>query len=192
MAAKKKAPKELIDQRPVLEAEEEVLHPSTGPNLGPPPRQYTRALHERLCEELRKGQRAQGACARAGITVATFYDWVRKGKNGDPHLWEFAQDVEIAFNTAEANAVDAITKTFTEVRDDAKPDTENAKWMLERTRAEGYSKQVKTAVESQVKEFMIRLEAALPEAVFEQVLAVYLGQSPGSQLLESAHEPEAP
>lgn len=174
-------PKELLEARPALEGEE-VPHPTNGAYIGPPPRKYTRAVHERICDELRKGQRAQGACARAGITVSTFHEWIRRGKSGDPHLWQFAEDVEIAFNSAEAEAVDAITEGFRLGDDTGKKDTDAAKWFLERSRPDGFSKQVKTAVEGQIQQFMVRLEAALEPRVFEQVLAVYMGQAPNVEV----------
>lgn len=180
----KAPPKELLEQRAVLAEEIHVDHPmTTDKPMGPPPAKYTKALHERICEELRNGQRPQGACARAGITLATFHEWVRRGRNGDPWLYEFAQDVEIAYNTAEAVAVDTVVEAFT-TKDPELRDPDAAKWFLERARPDGYSKQVKTAVESQIKEFMLRLEAALDPKVFEQVLAVYLGQSPAAQFGE--------
>lgn len=183
-------PKELLEQRPALAFEENVLHPETTPTItGKPPAKYTRALHERICEELRKGQRPQGACARAGITTATFYEWVRKGKAGDPWLYEFAEDVEIAFNTAEADALDTVTQGFRET-DPEKKKPEDAKWYLERARPDGYSKQVKTAVEGQIKEFLQRLEHALEPALFERVLAVYLGQAPSGASQEMTLLPE--
>lgn len=176
----KRAPEELLRERPCLIGED-VPHPSTGDYLGPPPPKYTIAVHERIVEELKKGQLVQGACARAGITTAMFYDWIKKGKAGDPHLHGFAEDVEIAYNTAEADALEAVTEAY-KAGDPAVRDIENAKWYLERTRSGRFSKQVKTTVENQIQQFMMRLEAALEPHVFEQVLAVYLGQSPGLAL----------
>lgn len=169
-------PKELLSARPVLDGDPTVAHPDMGLPLGSPPRKYTRAVHERIVLELRKGQRPQGACARAGITLATFHDWVRRGKSGDPWLFEFAEDVEIAYNEAEAGLVDVITEA-TEDAEDKKTGVEAAKWLLERTRADGYSKQVKALVDKQIEGFMIRLEKALEPHIFEKVLAVYLGQA---------------
>lgn len=185
-------PKELLEQRPVLIGDESVVHPATHEVIaGKPPAKYTKAVHDRICEELSKGQRAQGACARAGITTATFYEWVRRGKEGDPYLWQFAHDVEIAINTAEADALDVVTDIGFRNPDPDARDVEKAQWFLERARADGYSKQVKTQVESQVRDFMIRLENALlplparmmtGSELFELVLAVYVGQTPSGIL----------
>lgn len=183
----------LLEQRPVLAGNEDVKHPLTNPIIGDPPRKYTLAVHERICLELSNGQRPQGACARAGITVATFYEWIRRGKAGDPHLFQFAEDVEIAFNTAEAKAVDVVAAGFKE-GDTANWDPERAQWFLERARADGYSKQVKTAVEGQIRQFLERLEAALEPALFERVLAVYLGQAPAAEVkrLSDTTPPQEP
>lgn len=187
---KRPAPQPLIDSRPALAQQDIVYHPTTGPGIGRPPAKYTRAVHDVICDELKKGQRPQGACAKAGITMATYYEWIRRGKAEDPHLWEFAQDVEIAMGLAEAKAVETIVESFTTTNIDLR-NPDNAKWFLERARPDGYSKQVKTLVDGQIKQFMERLEAALPAELFEQVIAVYLGQAapgalpPGTTVTES-------
>jgi hypothetical protein len=187
-------PKELLEQRPVLEGDPTVRHPEMGNmEIGPPPRKYTQAVHERICDELRKGHRAQGACARAGITTATFYNWIRMGKEGNPHLAQFVEDVEIAYNEAEANALDVVNEVMDDKSTEANPKLrlEAAQWKLERTRADGYSKQVKTLVDKQIEQFVGRLEAALVgrpakmmtgDQIFELVLAVYLGHSPAGEI----------
>lgn len=174
-------PKELLEQRPGLVGDDSVRHEAMGVKLGSPPLKYTKAVHDRICEELKKGQRPQGACARAGITLATFHNWVKKGKEGDPWLYEFAQDVEIAINWAEAEALDVITDGFNKEKP-TEIDPERAKWFLERARSDGFSKQVKQVVENQIQDFLLRLESALDAPTFERVLAVYLGQAPAAQI----------
>lgn len=177
---KKQPPEDLIAQRPVLEGDPSVVHPSMGTKLGSPPRKYTKAVHEVIVSELKSGQRPQGACARAGITLATFHDWVKRGKAGDPWLYEFAEDVEIAFNMAEANAVDVVHDVMAD--EDADTRLKAASYWLERARPDGYSKQVKTLVDKQIENFMIRLEEALDPALFEKVLAVYMGHAPAAEM----------
>lgn len=154
-----------------------VIDPLAPATQGKPPRKYTPAVHKVIVDELRKGQRPHGACARAGITLNTFHDWIQKGKNGDPWLAEFVEDVEIAYNSAEASMVDVLVEAAGD-REDRKNALDASKWLLERQRSDGYSKQVKTTVEKQIEQFLVRLEKALDPSVFEQVLAVYLGQSP--------------
>ncbi len=143
---------------------------------------YTQAVHDRICEELRRGQRPQGACARAGISKATFDNWIEKGLRGDPALIQFAEDVELAYNEAEAKAVDVVTSSGF----NGEMSADDVKWWLERARSEGYSKQVKTTVENQQAEFINRLERTLMNMpgrymtgpqVFELVLSIAAGQS---------------
>lgn len=174
-------PQELLEQRPGLVGDPSVRHEAMGVPLGDPPRKYTRAVHDVICAELEKGQRPQGACAKAGITMSTFHNWVKRGKEGDPWLYEFAEDVEIAINLAEHKALGVITDGFN-AEDPDKIDPERAKWFLERTRSDGFSKQVKQVVENQIQDFLLRLEAALDGPTFERVLAVYLGQAPTAQI----------
>lgn len=176
VTAMKKDKSKLAEARPILNVKPD-LYMAVGETLpkSNPPRLYSQAVHNLICDELRKGQRPQGACARAGVTMSVFRDWIRKGKMGDPYLYNFAKDVELAFNEAEANAVDAITSKINPSSENN--DIEAAKWWLERARPEGYSKQVKTAIDVQMKEFLLRLEEALEPHVFEQVLAVYLGEN---------------
>lgn len=170
-------PKELLEQRPALAFEEVVFHPETSPTITTkPPAKYTKALHERICEELKKGQSRQGAAARAGITAATLSEWIRRGQAGDPWLYRFAQDVDIAENSFEADAVAVVVDSFSST-DPNERDVEKAQWMLERTRPSRYSKQVRTAVENQIQQFLQRLEHHLDPETFERVLAIYLGQS---------------
>jgi hypothetical protein len=94
---------------------------------------------------------------------------MRAGRENDPHLWEFAQDVELALGCAEGVAVKVIQDNF-------KDNPEFAKWWLERARSDGYSKQVNMLVQSQLEEFLKRLEQGLSATEFEKVLAIYAGQ----------------
>lgn len=165
----KKAPPELEATRPAIAEQESVDHPSTGAPLGPPPRRYTLGLHTQIVELIKQGNRPPVAAAAAGITPATFHEWMRRGKDGDPHLYQFALDVDQAFALAETAAIETVRKAMLE-------NPEYAKWYLERARADGYSKQVNMMVESQLQAFMKRLEEALDPETFHKVLAVYAGQ----------------
>lgn len=170
MAKSKKAPEGLLEQRPTLADEVSVEHPENGAPLGKPPAKYTRGVHDAIVQAIRDGNRPHVAAGMAGITPSTFHHWMQRGASGDPHLWEFSQDVELAKHVAEGEAVKVLKKAFA-----ADPDA--AKWWLERARSDGYSKQVKTLVESQIEEFMKRLEEGLPPEIFEMVLAIYAGQT---------------
>ena len=177
-----KPPEELLTQRPALEMETHVVHPSTSPEcIGDPPRKYTRAVHDRICDEIRKGNRPVVAASIAGITSSTFYEWIRRGKAGDPHLFEFSEDVELAYNQAEAEAVGVIKESFSS-EDPTARDTDNARWWLERARPDGFSKQVRTQVDGELQGFLLRLENALAPELFKQVLQVYMGQAPATEI----------
>ena len=97
----KPPPKDLLASRPCLAEEAYVLHPETSPSIGEPPKRYSKAAHERIVLELEKGQRPQGACARAGIPMSVYYEWMRKGRAGDPWLVQFVEDVDIAQGIAD-------------------------------------------------------------------------------------------
>lgn len=102
----------------------------------------------------------------AGLTAANYYSWMKRGREGDPHLAEFAEDIELALGFAEGQALAAVR---------AFEDPEHAKWYLERTRAAGYSKEVNQKVEALIADFMTRMRDGLPPALYLQVLAVANG-----------------
>lgn len=179
---------ELAQLRPAVE-DSQVHDPDAPKPVGRPPRKYSKAVHEIIVQELRRGQRAQGACARAGITVNTFQNWIQLGKNGDPHLAQFAEDVEIAYNAAEADVVEGLLEVTNDAEARVSDKLEARKFWLERQRADGYSKQVKTLVDKQIEGFMRRLESALAPHIFEQVLAVYLGHNPNGGELQGDAAP---
>lgn len=187
-------PQELLEQRPVLVDDPDVKHPEMGNiGIGKPPPKYTLAVHEKICDEIRKCKPPRAAAARAGITYSTFLNWIEKGKQGDPHLWQFAEDVELAYHEAEAAAVERLQEIMDDEGEEKNPklSLEAVKYFLERQRSEGWSKQVKTTVEGQIEQFMKRIEKALMSRpaqvmsgaqIFELVLSLYLGQSPAAQL----------
>lgn len=169
MKKSKPLPDPLLDARPALADDPLAQHPTNGESLGKPPAKYTLALHNDICERIKRFQRPVVAAQQAGITAATFYEWMKRGKAGDPHLYEFANDVEHAMSVAEGNAVDGVMN-----HPDAKP--EDLKWWLERSRPDGYSKDVAQRVQAELENFMKRLEAGLDPATFEKVLGVFAGQ----------------
>lgn len=154
----------LQEVRPGLTSNE-----ATAPSIGRPPRQYTRGLHDQIVQNIKLGNYPVVAAAMAGITATTFYDWMRRGRENDPHLWEFAQDVELAEGHAEGEFVEVIQKA-------SKDDPEIAFRWLERARSGRWSKQVAQLVNQQLEEFMLKLEAGLSPEIFQMVLAVAVGQ----------------
>lgn len=164
-------------------------HPEQGPALGAPPKYYTRGVHEAIVDHIRRGNRPVVAAGLAGITSATFYGWMQRGREADPHLESFANDVELAMATAEGKAVEKI------FGDTGFADPDNAKYWLERARPEGWSKETNAKVNALLVEFMERLERTLPPDVFRMVIAAASGQTavvarPTFQLSGSEEETE--
>jgi len=136
--------------------------------LGPVPPRYTVGVHKVICDYIREGNRPVTAAQMAGIPSGVFYQWMRLGKEGNPHVAQFAEDGEIAGGQAEGTAVKVVTSAFSE-------DADHAKWYLERTRPEGYSKEVNAKVHALLNDFIDRLQAGLEPDVFDKVLACASG-----------------
>lgn len=181
MKPNKPLPTDLVLARPALAEDPVAQHPSNGESVGKPPTKYTPALHNDIVSRIEKFQRPVVAAQQAGITSATFYEWMRRGKAGDPHLYAFVEDVEQAMAVAEGKAVERV------VNDAIDNDPENFKWWLERSRPEGYSKDVAARVQSELENFIKRLEGGLDAATFEKVLGVFAGQ-PVTQALTQKSE----
>lgn len=82
-----------------------VLHGVPHPNDGPlppkgPPLKYNREIHESIVEMIRNGATPEHAAAYNRISKTAFYDWIRRGRDGDPYLTEFAEDIEQALAEA--------------------------------------------------------------------------------------------
>lgn len=168
----KTLPPEALATRPALAFNEHAQHPANGPNIGYPPLRYSTALHEAVIAGIKKGNRPVIAAAAAGLPSQSFYEWMKRGKEGDPHLWQFAEDVEQALAHAETSAIAVIASqdgSFAQ-------DSDNAKWWLERSRSDGYSKEASTKVNGMLEEFFKRIEAALPPEIFQLVIAAASGQ----------------
>ncbi len=134
--------------------------------LGPIPARYTPAVHQVICENIRAGNRPVTAAQMAGIPSGVFYKWMQLGKEGNPHLYQFAEDVEVAGGHAEGKMLQIVT------RDE---DPENAKWYLERTRPAGYSKEVNAKVEAILADVVARLRDGLTDKEYIKVLSLISG-----------------
>jgi len=164
----------LLSARPGISSED-YQHPYNGQSVGPPPKRYTRGLHDKIVQLIAEGHRPEAAAGACGIPRATFYAWMQKGKEGDPHLAQFAEDVDQAFDLAECRAVNAIIPPPDP--DNPKKNTiskEDAKWWLEKQR-KAFNKKVQVEVERDHSEMIARFEANLPPAVFRQVLSLMVG-----------------
>ncbi len=179
----KKLPEALLATRPALADDPYGEHPSNGPLLGPIPARYSKAVHDSIIASIKQFQRPVVAAQIAGIPASLYYRWMQMGKEGNPHLYEFVQDVEQAIAVAEGKAIDSIVLA-------AKTDPENYKWYLTARHPEAYSKEVAARVNGELENFFRRLEAGLDAPTFEKVLAIFAGQAlPGVAAL-TAHDPE--
>lgn len=180
----KPPPKELVQTRPAVELESPDIpqNPEQGPYLGPPPRLYSRALHDAIIKHIENGNRPQIAAAMAGLPSNTYYRWMQQGRQGHPHYWEFAEDVERAMAVAEGKAVSVIAGADGSFS----VEPEHAKWWLERTRTDGYSKEANAKLQAMAEDFFKRIETNLPavitpemvgQSVFQMVLAAAAGQA---------------
>lgn len=167
--AHKPLPPELLATKPYLADDPTAQHPKNGPPVGNPPPKYTQGLHEAIIANIKKFNRPVTAAHMAGITSAMFYDWMKRGRDGDPHLIGFADDVERAQGVAEGRALEVVTEAFVD-------DPEHAKWYLERTRGAGFSKEVNAKVEALLADMIQRLRDELPPEMYKAVLSVMSGQ----------------
>lgn len=179
MKTTKTLPEPLVSTRPAVANDPNLQHPENGAALGPPPQRYSRAMHDTIVRHIEQGMRPAQAAAMAGLPANTYYSWIKKGREGHPHLWEFAQDVERALAVVEGKAVAAIVG-----KGEVFEDSDNAKWFLERRFADGYSKEAATKVNAMLEDFFRRLEQNLPvitadmvgRSMFEIVIAAASGE----------------
>ena len=82
-------------------------------------------IQSRICEALRKGHYVKEACALAGISVASFYTWKKRGDAGEEPFAAFTEAVE----EAEAEAIEYLLTT---IHDAAGDDWKAALAILER------------------------------------------------------------
>lgn len=169
MSDKPKLPPELVELRPGLAEDEYAQHPVTAePRLPRPPREYTKAVHEKIVELIAKGHRPEVAAASAGIRKSTFAYWMQLGKSGDVRMAQFVDDVERAYATAE---VDILNEILADERDK----TENRKWLLERLRVDGYSKDVQLKVNAALLEIMERVKNGCTPQEYIKFLSLATG-----------------
>lgn len=150
--------------------------------LGAPPARYSLGVHQKICENIKAGNRPVTAAQMAGIPSHIFYRWMNMGKNGDVHMFQFAEDVEIAIGEFEGRMVNRIVE-------DAVDDAKSAQWIVERRFPEGYSKEVDAKVQAQQAAFLKHLEEHLTPAEFFRVLAVSSGFS-GNETTQLNAKPE--
>ena len=80
---------------------------------------------EEVCQWLASGCYAETACGLSGISQSAYYDWKRKGEEGEEPYAQFVEAVTRAEQKAEARAVALINKAGEE-------DPRNLQWWLAR------------------------------------------------------------
>lgn len=79
----------------------------------------TPEVQQKICDALRNCLSRESAAALAGINQDTFYDWMKRGGNGQPLFSEFSESVLAAESEAEQSLVVKIKES-------------DPKWILER------------------------------------------------------------
>ena len=67
-------------------------------------------LQNQICEVLRAGNYIDAACAYVGISEQTYYDWAKRGEQGEPLYAGFLEAVTKARSEAELRNVTLINR----------------------------------------------------------------------------------
>jgi hypothetical protein len=102
------------------------------------PTKLTPELQEELLKALRGGAYVEDACGYVGIHKDTFYEWMRRGADGDDLYSEFSDAVEKARATAVVRNIALLQKA-------AEDSWQAAAWWLERTRPNQYGRRTNIA-----------------------------------------------
>lgn len=174
------APTALILSRPGVDPN--TPHPNDGPRpVGKPPARYSQGLHRDIVKLVIEGNTPQTAAASAGLPRSIFNDWMRRGSNGDPHLAQFYEDIERACAVAETTHVEKIR---------TEGGVDDSKWWLERARPRDWAKTVTLQVNAELEGMLLKLQAALPPAQYEQIIGILSGEisQTASQATESRED----
>ena len=76
------------------------------------PSKLTPALQAQIVEAIRAGNYAEVAARHVGIASSTFYDWMKRGANGERRFSEFADAISEAEAFAQARAVTIIANAM--------------------------------------------------------------------------------
>lgn len=121
------------------------------------PTSLTPERHAAIVDAVRHGMYAKAAVEGAGITEATYYRWLERGRQGEEPFESFLADVEQASAAATLNMLDTIRKA-------AETDWRAAAWFLERRFPDQWGRHSRSSREDEVA------VTESPEAVREQVL----------------------
>lgn len=73
-------------------------------------------VQAQIVKLIKIGVSVSDACANAGIHPDTFYDWQRRGEEGDSEFSEFSDKVKRARNAAKVAAIDTLRNSMSPTR----------------------------------------------------------------------------
>jgi hypothetical protein len=97
------------------------------------PSKLTAEVADRICQAILAGATIETAAAHAGIGASTFYDWIKRGRDGDQHYAEFVDQLDQAVATSEVRDLAIIARA-------AEEHWQAAAWRLERRFPERYAR----------------------------------------------------
>jgi len=100
------------------------------------PTKLTPELTRQITSYIQKGNTPTISATLAGISHSTYFDWMRKGSNGEPGFLEFSESIKRA--TAQSVVLRILEITTAE----KKGSWRAAAWMLERLAPESFGKQI--------------------------------------------------
>ena len=98
------------------------------------PEKFTPEIVEQISSLIREGNLPSVSASLCGISPSTFFNWMKRGREGEPRFLEFSESVERASAGATVNRVSYI------VRAAEIGHWRAAAWLLERTCPERYGK----------------------------------------------------
>jgi transposase len=132
------------------------------------PTDCTPELTERVCEALKKGAYAVDAAASVGIDASTFYNWMRRGKKGEPVYVEFFHAVKLAKSVRVQVLCEAIA---------AEPAWQARAWLLERTDPKRFGRNDRVKLDAKVEAVGGFKDAKSAALAMERMLAALKGMA---------------
>lgn len=130
---------------------------------GRPP-SWDAAKAEKVVELVRGGNHVETSCVLAGVARSSYYNWLRRGADGEQPYRDFALAVDQAAAEAEARAVETIEGA-------ARTDWRAAGWLLSHSRQRHWGTHTAIDVTVTLRQQTDRLADQLglnPDEVFEE------------------------
>ncbi|OGG46688.1 MAG: hypothetical protein A3F84_25135 [Candidatus Handelsmanbacteria bacterium RIFCSPLOWO2_12_FULL_64_10] len=125
------------------------------PRIGRPTK-WTPELQERVIEGILAGNYIQTVCEANGISRQIFYDWLRRGDEGEEPYVNFFEACQIAFSRAEMGLLEKVKTTDG-------PFWQRFSWILERTRHARFGQRQQIEVTQDVTVTQLSLPASAPD-----------------------------